>query len=48
MLDNAGSTDLNADQINFKAIKDKFVDKACEKFVRIAKDQFDVPEIIAE
>ncbi|CAD8067964.1 unnamed protein product [Paramecium primaurelia] len=48
MIDNAGSTDLNQDQINFKQIKDKFIQKACEKFIRIAKDQFEVPEIIAE
>ncbi|CAD8153469.1 unnamed protein product [Paramecium pentaurelia] len=48
MLDNAGSIDLNQDQINFKHIKDKFIQKACEKFIKIAKDQFDVSEIIAE
>lgn len=38
MLDKNSSNTLETDQLNFKAIKDKFIAKACDKFVRIAKE----------
>ncbi|CAD8105620.1 unnamed protein product [Paramecium sonneborni] len=48
MLDYAYSADLNQDQINFKQIKEKFLQKAQEKFINISKDQFEIPQIVAE
>lgn len=48
MLDNNSASTLDMDQLNFKSIKDKFMEKACEKFIKIARDQFGVTDIIAE
>ncbi|KAM3132706.1 hypothetical protein pb186bvf_015251, partial [Paramecium bursaria] len=49
MTENVSSgANLEMDQLKFKEIKDKFIEKSCNKFVTIATNQFKVPELIAQ